>query len=159
MIKGTISQNGMTVDLECSNADEFVSVVHGTFIARAVVKKTSVSSSFTETPRRKKYQHAKWTNSDIANMARFIINNKDSLGGVGIRTYKLLRTSGDVRNRNMGTVWSKVAELKDYLLLGGTSKIPTSTIHQLSSESIYPLVSSHGTTSPSSRKLTVAHEA
>lgn len=154
MIKGTITQNGMTVDLECSHADEFVSVVRGAFTGKAATKETSVSSSFAGVPRHKKYQHAKWTNNDIATAARFIINNKDSLDGVGIRTYRLLRTSGDVRNRNVGTVWSKVAELKDYLLNGGTLKIPTSTIRQLSGEGIYPLG-----VSTQSRKMTVAHEA
>lgn len=158
MIKGTITKNGLTVDLECSNPSEFIDVVKGTF---SRMEKETVSASSPITTRTRKYQHHPWTDRDITMIAEMVVGRKDNLNGVGVAVSKALKASGDCRVRNVGTVWSKVAELKDYLLDGGTTKIPTKTIRQLSNMGVFPITqrASSSFKGSVSRRMEVAHEA
>ena len=77
MIKGTVTQNGLTLELECSDPSEFVSVVRGAF-NREEIKKTARTSQYKVYARKIKNPHWAWSDKDIVSAARIVVENREN---------------------------------------------------------------------------------
>lgn len=119
MIKGKITQNGLTLDLECSSPIEFVSVLKGTFNSQKTEK--VVGESRYKVHKSGRISKTAWSDNDVVGIARVILENKDNLFNISRKAREYLSTNGDNRNRSLGSINFKVNEIRHSLFSWGKS--------------------------------------
>ena len=121
MIKGKVTQNGLTLDLECSNPIEFTSTIRGLFNQRGA-EKISGSRYKAKTSRSERISRWGWSDNDTVNAARIVMENKDNLSNISKKVKKYLSAHGDNRTRSLGSINFKVSEIRRSLFNFGRTK-------------------------------------
>lgn len=123
MIKGKVTQNGLTLDLECSSPVEFASAIKGVFNSSRTEKTISVSKyKAVRASGSGRISRWGWSDNDTINAARIIMENKDNLSNISKKVRKYLSAHGDNRTRSLGSINFKVSEIRRSLFDFGRTK-------------------------------------